>query len=64
VGKRVVDAAVVKKAADNAVVAEGSTAEVATQRTAESSPTPELGAKRVTISGGSTPPTKRPFRGS
>jgi hypothetical protein len=30
VGKRVIDAAVVKKAADNAVVAEGSTAEVAT----------------------------------
>jgi hypothetical protein len=54
--KRAVDAATVKKVADNAAVVEWATVEVDTQREAESSPSLVVGAKRAVVSGGSTPP--------
>jgi hypothetical protein len=62
-GKRATDVVAAKMAVDEAVVVEMATAEVATQRAAESSPTLVVGAKRAAVSGSSTCPTKRPFRG-
>jgi hypothetical protein len=79
VDKEATTVATTKKVADDAVVAERATAEVADRRAVEpkasgksaegsadsdSSPAPTVGAKRAAMPGGSTPPAKRPFRGS
>jgi hypothetical protein len=62
--KMAIDVDAGEKAVSNMDVMEGTTAEVASQDVAESSPTPVVGVKRATILGGSTPPAKCQFRGS
>jgi hypothetical protein len=62
--KMAIDVDAGEKAVSNMAVTEGTTAEVASQDVAESSPTPVVGVKRATILGGSTPPAKCQFRGS
>jgi hypothetical protein len=62
--KEVVDAAVEENDAADAAAADGATLEAASQGVVKSSPTPAIGAKRVAVSGGSTPPAKHQFRGS
>jgi hypothetical protein len=64
VDKRATYVTMAEKVADDAAVAERATVEVATPRVPESSPALAVGAKRAAVSGGYTPPTKRPFHDS
>jgi hypothetical protein len=77
--KKAMDVAAAMKGADDVVATERTTMDVAAHTAAEpkasgmfaeesngsnSSPTLVVGAKRAAVPSGSTPPTKRPFRGS
>jgi hypothetical protein len=62
--KMAADEAAEEKVATDAVAAEGATLVAVTRGATESFPAPAAGAKRVAVSGGSTPPAKHQFRGS
>jgi histone H3/H4 len=62
--KRAADVAAEKKVVDDAMATERDTVEAASRDVAESSPAPAARAKRITVSGDSTPPAKGRFRGS
>jgi hypothetical protein len=64
VNKRGTDVAAGEKAVSDAAAMEGTISEAGYWNVVDCSPTPVLRAKRAVISGGSTPPAKRWFRGS
>jgi hypothetical protein len=64
VDKKAADAAMDEEVAPDAVAVEGATLKVAFHGMVDSSPAPMAGAKRAVVSDGSTPLTKRQFRGS